>query len=233
VRHLRLIQSGKIVKPAALEVTIFNIKKSILLNSQSLVTNALQMGEEFQSVDNRQFAQWLTDNDEFEWDQDTAHKIKSLWNDETTCKLMENRFTELYLDDSAQYFVEHVERIGALDYAPTNEDILRNRVKTTGIVDLNATVNGIKVTIIDVGGQRCERKKWKQALTDVNLVIYVNSLSEYDQGCYEEQSMNRLVESLMLFQETMQSPLVAKTPMMILFNKTDIFKTKIAKVCVF
>lgn len=52
-------------------------------------------------------------------------------------------------------------RIGQKNYIPTDQDILRSRVKTTGITEAVCKISG-KVTFrcFDVGGQRSERKKW-------------------------------------------------------------------------
>lgn len=52
-------------------------------------------------------------------------------------------------------------RIGQKGYIPTDQDILRSRVKTTGITEAVCKISG-KVTFrcFDVGGQRSERKKW-------------------------------------------------------------------------
>ena len=35
--------------------------------------------------------------------------------------------------DSATYFFDEVQRIGAVDYVPNESDVLRARTKTTGI----------------------------------------------------------------------------------------------------
>jgi hypothetical protein len=55
-------------------------------------------------------------------------------------------------------------------YIPTEEDILRSRSKTTGIIELrfnlgvrrNFFIHPTKreILMVDVGGQRNERKKW-------------------------------------------------------------------------
>ena len=34
--------------------------------------------------------------------------------------------------------------------------------------------------MVDVGGQRSERKKWMHCFQDVTAVVYVTALSEYD-----------------------------------------------------
>lgn len=39
-------------------------------------------------------------------------------------------------------------------------DVLRSRVKTTGITESNFEIGELKYRMFDVGGQRSERKKW-------------------------------------------------------------------------
>lgn len=45
--------------------------------------------------------------------------------------------------------------------------------------------------LYDVGGQRNERRKWIHCFDEVTAVIFVVALSEYDQGLFEDQSVNR------------------------------------------
>jgi hypothetical protein len=53
-----------------------------------------------------------------------------------------------------------LDRISASDYIPTEQDMLRARVKTTGISEIEFIIDGTKFKMVDVGGQRSERKKW-------------------------------------------------------------------------
>jgi len=47
------------------------------------------------------------------------------------------------------------------DYIPTTQDILRSRVRTGGSVcETTFALLDNEIRMIDVGGQRCERKKW-------------------------------------------------------------------------
>ncbi len=62
--------------------------------------------------------------------------------------------------DSAPYYFSELARIGKPDWIPTDQDILRSRQRTTGIVETDFTVDGINFRLVDVGGQRTERKKW-------------------------------------------------------------------------
>jgi hypothetical protein len=42
-------------------------------------------------------------------------------------------------------------------------------------------MDGIRVNLIDVGGQRSERKKWLHCFESVDAVLFVVAMSEYDQ----------------------------------------------------
>jgi hypothetical protein len=57
----------------------------------------------------------------------------------------------------------------------------------------------------DVGGQRNERKKWIHCFDDVTAVIFVASLSEYDQVLYEDNTVNRMEEAVTLFSDIANS----------------------------
>lgn len=57
-------------------------------------------------------------------------------------------------------FLDDLARLGKKDYMPTEQDILRTRVKTTGIVEVHFSFKNLNFKLFDVGGQRSERKKW-------------------------------------------------------------------------
>lgn len=110
---------------------------------------------------------------------------------------------------------------------PSDQDILRSRQKTTGVVEFSFTAKDNIYRIIDVGGQRSERKKWIHQFEDVDLVLFLVALSEYDQSLYEDGSANRLQEALDLFQNICQSPWFTRTAIQLVFNKTDLFLEKL------
>jgi len=74
-----------------------------------------------------------------------------------------------------KYYFENVERFAQTNYKPTKDDLLQARRKTTGIVETQFVVNNTQFTMVDVGGQRSERKKWLHCFGSVSCVIFFNS----------------------------------------------------------
>lgn len=77
-------------------------------------------------------------------------------------------------------FFTDAKRIFDPDYIPSQQDILRCRVMTTGIIETSFNMKKQVYRIIDVGGQRSERRKWIQCFNDVKAVLFVGALSGYD-----------------------------------------------------
>jgi hypothetical protein len=69
----------------------------------------------------------------------------------------------------------------------------------------------------------------RQVFTDVDIVIYLISLSDYDEFVYEAtESTNRMVEALDCFSQTINGEWFAKTPIVLLFNKQDVLEKKMS-----
>eukprot|EP01106_Pelomyxa_sp_JSP_P006971 TRINITY_DN2139_c0_g2_i2.p1 TRINITY_DN2139_c0_g2~~TRINITY_DN2139_c0_g2_i2.p1 ORF type:complete len:153 (-),score=15.51 TRINITY_DN2139_c0_g2_i2:133-591(-) len=83
--------------------------------------------------------------------------------------------------------------------------------------------------VVDVGGQRNERKKWIHCFESVSAVLFVVALSEYDQRLLEDEAINRMHESLKLFDEVCNSPWFRSTTIILFLNKRDLFEQKIRK----
>merc|ERR1711935_948056 len=112
--------------------------------------------------------------------------MKRLWVDKGVQECF-SRSNEYQLNDSAKYFLDDLDRLGAKDYQPTEQDILRTRVKTTGIVEVHFSFKNLNFKLFDVGGQRSERKKWIHCFEDVTAIIFCVAMSEYDQDLHEEK----------------------------------------------
>jgi len=162
-------------------------------------------------------------------DSKTAQHMTALWTDPGIQKTYEHR-AMYQLNDSTRYFLEKIQEIGAKDYLPSEQDVLRSRVRTTGIVESNFLIDGNHFKMMDVGGQRNERKKWLHCFSGVTAILFVAALSEYDQVLFEDEETNRMVEALNLFDEICNYKVFKKTSMILFLNKRDLFAEKIQKV---
>jgi hypothetical protein len=79
-------------------------------------------------------------------------------------------------------------RLFEANYIPTEKDILYAKSKTIGVVETEFTIDGHTYRMVDVAGQRSERRKWVGAFNDVACVIFVASISAYDQCIPEDQN---------------------------------------------
>lgn len=159
-----------------------------------------------------------------------GRELEQLWKD-SGIRWAFDRRAEYQLNDSAEYYFNNLERISVQDYTPSEQDVLRCRVKTTSIIELDFNINEYHCKLIDVGGQRTERKKWLHCFEGVHAVIWVASLSEYDLKCYEDDTSNRMEEAMMLFEEVINSKWFSSQTYVILFlNKFDLFSEKVKKV---
>ncbi len=94
------------------------------------------------------------------------------------------------LDSFPSYFDE-IRRMSTRGYIPTDQDILRSRVKTSGITEISFFINPLTYKFFDVGGQRSERRKWIHCFDNLHAVIFLVALSEYDQVLREDSQVVR------------------------------------------
>ena len=113
------------------------------------------------------------------------------------------------------------------DYTPTEQDILRCRVLTSGIFETKFQVEKVNFHMFDVGGQRDERRKWIQCFNDVTAIIFVTACSSYNLVLREDATTNRLRESLNLFQSIWNNRWLRTISIILFLNKQDLLAEKI------
>eukprot|EP01101_Sappina_pedata_P012526 TRINITY_DN863_c0_g1_i1.p1 TRINITY_DN863_c0_g1~~TRINITY_DN863_c0_g1_i1.p1 ORF type:complete len:369 (+),score=162.47 TRINITY_DN863_c0_g1_i1:38-1108(+) len=157
-----------------------------------------------------------------------SKSIYKIWSDQEIKKAYEALNSQQ--SDSASYFFNDVTRISKPDYIPTDQDILRARSRTTGAAEIQFASQQVNFRMVDVGGQRSERRKWMHCFEGVTSLLYFASIGEYDLALYEDSSVNRLAESLMLFRELINCDWFKDSPIVLFLNKSDIFAEKIKRV---
>jgi len=160
---------------------------------------------------------------------DRSQGISKLWQDEAIKKTLA-RASEIQFDDSAVYFFNNIERISAAGFVPNNTDILNLRARTIGIVETEFVYNKLPIMMVDVGGQKNERKKWIHCFQDVTAILFVVGTSDYDLKLEEDMVTNRMEDALKLFNDVVNNKWFARTNVVVFLNKKDLFADKIRRV---
>jgi len=151
--------------------------------------------------------------------------MKLAWDDSSVKQAYTHR-SKFILYDSTQYFVGRIDAVTQPDYLPSEADIFRSRVPTTGIVETTFMIDGHKFKMIDVGGQRSERKKWIHCFEGVTAVLFVANIGAYDQTLYEDSQTPCVTEALNLYESIVNNEWFNHTSIILFLNKRDIFAEK-------
>ena len=161
--------------------------------------------------------------------EEVAQHIARLWREDAIRRIYQNRAI-YHVDDSSAYFFDHIERIGDIEhYLPTDKDILYSRHRTFGLSEWQFEVYNESFKIYDVGGMQKERRKWIHCFENVAAVIFVASLSSYDELMMEDDT-NCMVDSLELFQAVCNNKYLDECSIILILNKNDLFLKKIQTV---
>ncbi|XP_048383113.1 guanine nucleotide-binding protein subunit alpha-14 isoform X2 [Stegostoma tigrinum] len=179
-----------------------------------------------QNLDNANMVREVEVDKVVTFEQKCVEAIKKLWSDPGIQECYDRR-REYQLSDSAKYYLSDIDRISSPVYVPTQQDILRVRVPTTGIIEYPFDLENIIFRMVDVGGQRSERRKWIHCFENVTSIIFLVALSEYDQVLAECDNENRMEESKALFKTIITYPWFHSSSVILFLNKKDLLEEKI------
>ncbi|EME49409.1 G protein alpha-like subunit [Dothistroma septosporum NZE10] len=209
------------------KVTIFQN----LLHAFQVVFGAMEEQEvDFADNDNIRFAEIVAADPDIGADEamplDCLNAFRSLWEDQGVQAAIK-KGNEYALHDNLTYYFSDIERLFAKDYLPTDQDILRARLRTTGISETIFETGNLTYRMFDVGGQRSERKKWIHVFDNVQVVLFLVAISGFDHVLVEDRNGNQMHEALMLFESIANSKYFEKSALILFLNKIDLFNEKV------
>lgn len=157
--------------------------------------------------------------------------IRSLWQDSGIQHAYDRR-REFQLGESVKYFLDNLDKLGEPDYIPSQQDILLARRPTKGIHEYDFEIKNVPFKMVDVGGQRSERKRWFECFDSVTSILFLVSSSEYDQVLMEDRATNRLSESLNIFETIVNNRVFSNVSIILFLNKTDLLEQKVKLVSI-
>ncbi|CAM9353694.1 unnamed protein product [Chrysoparadoxa australica] len=226
LKQVKMIYRGGMGKKDK-DICMTAIRKNAIESMQTILGAMDSMGGKLANPaleEAKQRTQALEEDCEFSYA--IADDILVLWEDEGVKEIYNARGSYWLLDGAAYYF-DNVSRMADPEYEPSEEDVIMTRVRTTGIDTTEFTEHGRSYSIVDVGGQRNERRKWIHCFDNVKAVVYLVGLSGYNQRLFEESSINRLQESMKLFKQVVGNPIFKDTPVFLFLNKKDLFEQQI------
>ncbi|MED6264109.1 Guanine nucleotide-binding protein G(i) subunit alpha-1 [Characodon lateralis] len=209
-------------------VVFSNTIQSMMAIIRAMGRLKIEFAESSRADDARQLFALASTAEEGVMTPELSEAIQRLWTDGGIQECF-SRSREYQLNDSAAYYLNDLERLSAPSYVPTQQDVLRTRVKTTGIVETHFTFKDLHFKMFDVGGQRSERKKWIHCFEGVTAIIFCVALSDYDLMLAEDEEMNRMHESMKLFDSICNNKWFTETSIILFLNKKDLFEDKISK----
>ncbi|KAF9450753.1 G-alpha-domain-containing protein [Macrolepiota fuliginosa MF-IS2] len=158
--------------------------------------------------------------------------IKVLWEDSIIKEVLSRR--KARIEDAPGFFLNDTERIAVKSYMPTDDDVIRARLRTLGvqeyrfIFDHGRTV-GQEWRLYDVGGTRSSRSAWYPYFDDVDAIIFLAPISPFDEKLTEDRRVNRLEDSYLLWKSVCSCKLLSRTQIILFLNKCDLLQAKLQR----
>ncbi|KAF8641106.1 hypothetical protein AX17_000749 [Amanita inopinata Kibby_2008] len=160
-----------------------------------------------------------------------APAMLELWRDSAVRQRL--REEGIFLEDTSGFYLDEIPRITAKKYIPTDADVLKARLKTTGVVEHTFSVRSHKSRtavhwrIYDVGGSRNQRQAWAPYFEDIDAIIFLAPVSAFDQVLEEDPHVNRCEDSLLLWRSVVSNKLLAHVNFVMFLNKCDLLQAKL------
>jgi GTPase SAR1 family protein len=191
-------------------------------SSEEVLKIVIEIGSDISWADNQSF---LT--------EELAASIDEVWHDPGMKAVFEQR-RQSHIMDQTEFFMCRVKDIAKESFKPTFQDYVSVRQRTTGCVDstlmLKTGSKVVRIILSDVGGQTSERKKWTHFFGGVNVVLWVMSLSGYDQVLFENNAKRVYDDNFEQFGRICHRKEFTETDFVVFLNKIDLFIEKIKEV---
>lgn len=153
--------------------------------------------------------------------------LKNLWGDKNVQKAYQ-RGNEAALPENLSYFFPCLDRLFEPSYQPTEQDIVQCRARTIGITETTFHLKDHEMLMVDVGGQKSERRKWIHCFQDVTSILFLVSLSGYDQCLVEDRDANQMQDAMTIWDSICHSQWFKQTSIILFLNKDDLFRKRVA-----
>uniref|UniRef100_A0A0W0EUY4 G-alpha-domain-containing protein n=1 Tax=Moniliophthora roreri TaxID=221103 RepID=A0A0W0EUY4_MONRR len=154
-----------------------------------------------QSLSSEDIIDWDDPNDPGRVLHECAGDMKRLWNHPSVQELLDKQ--NLRLEEMAGFFLDELDEVTSERYIPTN-----------GFPYFE--------------GPDKDSPAWVPYFDNMNAIIFLAPISAFDQVLAEAPKVNRLEDSVMLWQNIVSNKLLQNTDIILFLNKCDLFASKLA-----
>ena len=166
--------------------------------------------------------------------------IKAVWQQPFVQAMYKQRYCKFYFMENIEYFINKLDEFLTNDYILNQEDISKigaPGLRTCGAWtrDLNIdSIGSIRkndfedfgIELVDMGGNRSERIKWKFIISKFSTLIYIVGLNCYAHTLYQDHDANGGWECLKLLNQLLcdQRYFKGYSPIFLIFSKEDLLR---------
>ncbi|KAJ6573113.1 guanine nucleotide binding protein, alpha subunit [Mycena vulgaris] len=123
---------------------------------------------------------------------------------------------------SLEYFLDSLPRLASPGYTPTDLDIMLPRWKSMLVGSWD---HPMATTLVRVRHDAGLQRKWIHHFSDAEALIFV-----VDLACYDQIPLNAMREAMRQFEDVYNSGILYTRTVVLLMNKLDLFREKLARV---
>lgn len=163
-----------------------------------------------------------------EFTAEVGDSLSQLWQDAGVQEAFQHR-DETEIPDHMDYFFEKIDDLVDEEYVPTDEDVLKARIRSIGIDQVTLSLDEVLIRIYDVGGQRNERSKWEKVQSEVGGAIFLVSFADFDKPMFEDlpKIVARINDAMNCFEDVTHRQVFLDKPIFLVCNKFDVFTEKV------
>ncbi|TEB37471.1 G-alpha-domain-containing protein [Coprinellus micaceus] len=169
--------------------------------------------------------------------------ILRIWKDPATKSVLKNR--QVTIEDTPGFFLGDAERILSPGYEPSDQDIVRARLRTTGVQEYTFTLDR-STTTVPYNGDSQSKTPFTANHTPQDWIIYdvaescldpllqrnhcphlPTPLSSFNETLAEAPRVNCMDDTFALWKTICSNKLLAKVQIILFMNKTDILRKKL------
>jgi GTPase SAR1 family protein len=155
-----------------------------------------------------------------------AQRLMQLWQEPALQQIYRDRhsYPNMCLQDGLGPLLARSPVVLHPRYRATSADAFCAHCRTTGVEEHTLSYQGGRFVLCDVGGTRSERRRWIHCYDSLDAVLFFASLADYPLQLAEDETTNRMLEALQLFQEIAGSAWFRRLPLVLILSRLDVLE---------